>query len=73
MLTDLTAAQLDHGLAAIALAQRLGELPPGPVSRCTLAAYSGLSLSTIARLEKQVLAKAYLAAIRIESSLKTEH
>jgi len=65
MLTSLTAAQIDHGLAAIALAQRLGELPPGPVSRRTLAAYSGLSAATIERYERAILAKAYLSASAI--------
>lgn len=78
MLTALTAAQLDHGLAAIALAQRLGELPPGPVSIRTLAAYSGLSPSTIAKYETLAIARAYqnATALGIQSPariLQTEN
>jgi len=65
MFTPLTEAQLDHGLAAIALAQHLGELPPGPVSRRTLAAYAGLSNATIAKVEALALARAHQAAVAL--------
>jgi hypothetical protein len=58
-------AMIDHGLAAIELAKHLGEIDPGPISRSTLAAYSGLHHGVIERLEKQALARAYQAYVRL--------
>jgi hypothetical protein len=57
-MTEDIAARIDHGLAALALAQLRGEAPaPGQVSAATLASYAGVSEETIRRLEKLALAK----------------
>lgn len=73
MLTDLTAAKIDHGLAALRAAQLLGEqghgddgelVPePGEVSGRYLAACCGVSLRTIQLLEKRVRDKFAAALI----------
>lgn len=64
MLTPLTAAQLDHGLAALRACQLIGDaddgetIPvPGEVSLRTLAEYCGVSEATILGVERMALAK----------------
>lgn len=59
MLSELTAAKLDHGLAALRLAQLRGEEPSGPgeVSLATIARYCGCSADTVQRIERIALAK----------------
>lgn len=68
MLSDLTAAKLDHGLAKLALDQLTGAAPPpGEVSLSDLARRSGVSEATIRRIERIALAK--LAAALASSDL----
>lgn len=68
MLTQRTAARLDHGLAALSLAQTMAQLgidaddgeripEPGRCSLADLAAYCGVSEDTILRLERAGIAK----------------
>jgi hypothetical protein len=58
MLSEDTAAKIDHGLAALALDQLRGTAPaPGEVSAATLARYAGVSESTILNIERLALAK----------------
>lgn len=67
MLSHKTAAQIDHGLAALRLAQAMGDIDgetvpmPGDVSLGTLARYSGVSEATIQGVERMALAKLFLA------------
>lgn len=75
MLTDLTAAKIDHGLAALRAAQLLGEhghgddgelVPePGEVSGRYLAACCGVSLRTIQLFEQRARQK-FIAALQRE-------
>ena len=58
MLTDLTAAKIDHGLAKLALDQLKGEGPvPGKVTQEDMASRAGISRSSYRRYEQSVLAK----------------
>jgi hypothetical protein len=58
MLSEDTAARIDHGLAALALDQLRGTAPiPGEVSAATLASYAGVSETTILKIERIALAK----------------
>jgi len=60
-LSEITAAKIDHGLAALALDQIRGDAPPeGMVSLSDIAARAGVSESTIAKLERIALAKVAL-------------
>lgn len=62
MLTDLTAAKIDHGLASLALDQLHGQAPPpGQVSLSELASRAGVSETTIFKLERIALAKLHAA------------
>jgi hypothetical protein len=67
-LSELTAAKLDHGLAALALDQLRGEAPPdGQVSLADIARRAGVSEGTVLKLERLALAK--LAAGLMRSDL----
>ena len=58
MLTDITAAKIDHGLAKLAMDQLAGSAPlPGEVSIEDLATRAGVSKQTVAKLERIALAK----------------
>lgn len=58
MLSALTAAKIDHGLAKLALDQITGDgPPPGAVSLAALAHRAGVSEATILKLERMALAK----------------
>jgi len=58
MLSAITAAKLDHGLASLALDQLRGEAPPpGQISLEELARRSGVSPATVAKIERIALAK----------------
>ena len=58
MLSETTAAKLDHGLASLALDQLRGTAPqPGQVSLAEIARRSGVSEKTVAQVERIALAK----------------
>lgn len=58
MLTDITAAKVDHGLARLAKEQLEGSAPPpGEVSIADLATRSGVSEATIQKIERMALSK----------------
>lgn len=58
MLSDKSAAKIDHGLASLALAQLTGNAPPpGQVTLAELAKRCSVSEATILKLERMALAK----------------
>jgi transcriptional regulator with XRE-family HTH domain len=57
-LSELTAAKIDHGLAALALDQLHGIAPPdGQVTTADIATRAGVSESTIRNIERMALAR----------------
>lgn len=58
MLTPITAAKIDHGLARLALDQLTGAArPPGEVTLSDIARRADVSEATIRQIEKTALAK----------------
>ncbi len=57
MLTDLTAAKIDHGLARLALDQLEGRAPTGKVSVREIASRAGVADATILKIERMAIAK----------------
>lgn len=58
MISETTAARIDHGLASLALDQLRGTAPPpGQVSTAEIARRAGVSEATVAKLQMIALAK----------------
>jgi transcriptional regulator with XRE-family HTH domain len=71
-MTELLAAKLDHGLAALELDQLRGLAPvPGKVSLSDLAERAGVSPATVLQIERRALAK--LAAGLLQSGNLPPH
>lgn len=85
MLSEITAAKVDHGLASLAVDQLTGKAPPpGQISRAELARRAGVSETVISKIERIALAKAAAAILsqpdlpahlraRLSQSLPTDH
>ena len=64
-LSELTAAKLDHGLAALALDQLRGQAPrKGQVSLADIATRAGVSPATVLHIERIALAKVAIGLMR---------
>ena len=58
MLSETTAAKIDHGIASLELDKLCGTAPPpGDVSIAEIARRSGVSEKTVARIDRVALAK----------------